>query len=374
VRITIVQGAFLPVPPLRGGAVEKVWFALAKEFVRRGHQVTHISRLCDGLPTQEEIEGVEHRRVAGFDTPSSLVALKLLDLVYSLRVLPVLPEADILVTNTFWLPMLVRTPRPGAIYVHVARYPKGQMGFYSHCARLQTVSSAVAEAIVAQAPAAAPRVSIVPYPIPESAVTAPTRNEQRQPHILYVGRIHPEKGIDLLIDAFQRLQTGCKEQWRLVLVGPWQTEFGGGGEGYRQALQGRAAAVADRIDWVGGVFDPLALQRYYQQSALFVYPSLAELGETFGLAPLEAMAAGCPVLVSGLKCFRDFIEDGRSGFVFDHRAADPVAVLAEKLKTLLAAPPLLARVGASGHAAAHERTLPRVADQYLADFASLLHP
>jgi hypothetical protein len=36
-RITIVQGAFLPVPPVLGGAVEKIWFALGKEFASRGH-------------------------------------------------------------------------------------------------------------------------------------------------------------------------------------------------------------------------------------------------------------------------------------------------------------------------------------------------
>ena len=71
-KITIVTGAFFPVPPILGGAVEKVWFALGQEFVRRGHQVTHISRSHPDLPEREEIAGVQHRRVArlrtaGFD-------------------------------------------------------------------------------------------------------------------------------------------------------------------------------------------------------------------------------------------------------------------------------------------------------------------
>jgi hypothetical protein len=47
-RITIVQGAFLPVPPLLGGAVEKMWFGLAPEFVRHGHEVVYISRRFAG--------------------------------------------------------------------------------------------------------------------------------------------------------------------------------------------------------------------------------------------------------------------------------------------------------------------------------------
>ena len=55
-RITILQGAFLPVPAIRGGAIEKAWQVLGEAFVKAGHDVTHISRLCDGLPEQESIE------------------------------------------------------------------------------------------------------------------------------------------------------------------------------------------------------------------------------------------------------------------------------------------------------------------------------
>ena len=72
-RVTIVQGPFLPVPPLSGGAVEKIWFALGKEFVRLGHTVTQISRHFPGLANVETIEGVRHIRVGSFNT-SAIVA------------------------------------------------------------------------------------------------------------------------------------------------------------------------------------------------------------------------------------------------------------------------------------------------------------
>ena len=93
-RITIVQGAFLPVPPLMGGAVEKVWFDLGKEFARCGHRVTHISRCYGEFSKHETIVGVRYIRIPGFDTPRSLIILKLLDLIYSWRVLRILPKAD----------------------------------------------------------------------------------------------------------------------------------------------------------------------------------------------------------------------------------------------------------------------------------------
>src|SRR4051812_43124446 len=162
-RITIVLGAFFPVPPVMGGAVEKFWFAVGQEFARRGHHVVQISRTFDKFPEREEIASVEHVRVGGFETPRSLWRLKLLDFFYSLGVGRVLPPADILVTNTFWLPVLVRSERYGKLYVHVARMPKGQMRFYRRAARLQALSSAVSEAIAAEAPALAARTRVIPY-------------------------------------------------------------------------------------------------------------------------------------------------------------------------------------------------------------------
>src|SRR6478672_4557420 len=130
-KITIVLGAFFPVPPILGGAVEKVWFALGQEFVRQGHEVVQISRTYSGLPEKEMIAGVHHLRVRGYAQPSSIIWLKSLDLLYSLRVLRALPPAEILVTNTFWLPILVRRRDRGLVYVHVQRGPKGQMRFYA---------------------------------------------------------------------------------------------------------------------------------------------------------------------------------------------------------------------------------------------------
>ena len=91
-KITIVLGAFFPVPPLMGGAVEKVWFALAQEFARLGHQVTQISRSHPDLPAAEEIERVLHLRIRGHSQPRSMVWLKWLDLLYSLRVRRILPH------------------------------------------------------------------------------------------------------------------------------------------------------------------------------------------------------------------------------------------------------------------------------------------
>jgi len=369
-KITIVLGAFLPVPPVMGGAVEKAWFALAQEFAREGHEVVQVSRAVPEFPREEIIAGVSHRRVRGFDTPASLIWLKALDLIYSLRVKLMLPPADIVVTNTFWLPLLLRNSKRGRIYVHVARYPKGQTRFYAKASRLQAPSRVVADAVSAEAPKLAGRVAVVPYPVPASTnKSEPSPVAARAKVILFVGRIHPEKGVDLLVDAFAGAPNAVFEEWKLVIIGPAQSKFGGGGEPYLDDLKRRARDAA--VVFRGPIFDSSALEEEYRSAQIFVYPSLAERGESFGLAPLEAMSQRCAALVSDLACFRDFISDNETGFVFNHRAAGPVEALRERLKRIISDSPLLASVAEAGYRKSANYSVASVADQFLKDFAAL---
>ena len=372
-KITIIQGAFLPVPPLMGGAVEKVWHALGGEFARRGHEVTHISRRWGDLPNGEVSDGVRHLRVAGFDTPRSVFRLKVLDLIYSWRVSRRLPAADILVTNTFWLPVLVKDPALGRLYVHVARFPKGQMRLYGGVARLQTVSGAIAQAISEEVPRLASKVRVIPYPLIDEweREDEAIRRERR---ILYAGRVHPEKGLDLLIRAMVSLPAGLMADWKLVIVGPAEIAAGGGGAQYLEELKRLAEPIAGSVEWVGSVFDLGELAAHYRRASLFVYPSLAERGETFGLAPLEAMSHGCAPLVSDLACFKDHIDNEVTGFVFDHRAPNPVTTLSDRIAALAGDEARLAAVGAAARRKAAEYCLPRIADRFLRDFESLRQP
>ena len=394
-KITIVLGAFLPVPPIMGGAVEKVWFALAQEFARRGHEVVLVSRALPELPRFETRAGVKHLRVCGFDTPHSLLWLKFLDLIYSIRAMSVLsasspigrirpvadrtdsscgePAADIIVTNTFWLPILLRNSKRGQIYVHVARYPKGQMRFYGKAARLQTPSHAVARAVVAEAPKLAQKIAVIPYPAPTSTTEGdPPPIVGRSKVILFVGRVHPEKGLHLLIDAFANKTRALLADWRLVIVGPAEKNYGGAGEPYLATLKRFAEQAQGRVIFRGPVFDPIALEREFRSARLFVYPSLAEKGESFGLAPLEAMAHRCPVVVSNLDCFNDFIREGETGFVFDHRVANAADALRKKIENAMVDETLLARVAEAGYRKSAQYSLSHVADQFLDDFNSLV--
>lgn len=366
--ITIVQGAFLPVPALLGGAIEKVWYALGKEFAARGHRVTHISRAHPDLPLRNTDDGVLHRRVPGYDAPSALWKMKLLDLSYSRRTRAALPDADILVTNTFWLPMIERRRSRGRPYVHVGRYPKGQLRFYPRCAILQTVSEPIRAAILREISDAS-RVRVLPYPL-APAYLIPFGEAERV--ILYTGRLHPEKGVHLLVEAFARWRGSAPQaNWKLRIIGPWKASQGGGGEAYRQTLAAKSGAFPGEVEIVEPIFDHARLVAEYRRASVFVYPSLAEFGETFGLAVLEAMAAGCAPIVSGLGCFSDFIRPDENGVVFEHRGVDPVRALTDALIGLTSQHERRERMRSAAWKTARNYSLDEIATRFLADFSML---
>lgn len=366
-RISIVQGAFLPVPPLQGGAIEKAFHALGCGFAARGHTVTHVSRCFPGLADDEWQNGVRYRRVPGYDAPLRLWRLKWLDLLYSRRACRLLPPADVLVTHTFWLPLLERRPSRGLPYVHVGRYPRGQLRFYPPRAILQTGSAAIQNAILAEVPARAQRIRVIPYPLTSDYLVDPAVSPSRT--VLYVGRIHPEKGLELLIEAFRQFHAGPGSGWKLRLVGPHETRQGGGGSAFRDRLVKAAAGLPVEIP--GPEFAVERLIAHYREAAVFVYPSLAERGETFGLAVLEAMAAGAPSVVSGLPCFQEYIEPGKNGLVFDERSPVAAAQLAHALGALAAEPRRRDALAEAAWHTARRYTLDRVVERYLADFAAL---
>jgi glycosyltransferase involved in cell wall biosynthesis len=117
--------------------------------------------------------------------------------------------------------------------------------------------------------------------------------------LLFLGRLHPKKGCDLLIEAFAQVND---ESYSLVLAGPDQV-------GWQASLQQRVADLnlQSRVVFTG------MLEGEMKQAALavadaFILPSHQE---NFGMAVVEALAVGLPVLISNrINIWREVDQDG----------------------------------------------------------------
>ncbi|MBL9215492.1 MAG: glycosyltransferase family 4 protein [Opitutaceae bacterium] len=379
-RISIVSGFFLPVPPISGGSTEKSWYNLAREFARQGHEVTIFSRRWPGFPDEEVADGVRHVRLPGADHRRRLWANLLLDFLWSWRVCLALPAADIVVVNAVTLPAWLGwlRPRAGRVVIMTGRMPKGQYRHYRRIARVLAASSHVRDRVVAENPALAAVTRVCGYPIDWSL---PNRDAPAAPAAEvtfgFVGRIHEEKGLMLLADALAIVgRTPDLPPWRLVLCGPVDVARGGSGAVFRGQLLHRLtqAMPVDRFSLLEPQFNERSLAGVYRRMQVFCYPSLAEQGETFGVAVAEAMAAGAVPVVSELACFTDFVRDGANGLVFAHRAPDAAARLAAALIRLLREPALRGRLTAAARETARAYDYPAYAGALLADFAQLTGP
>lgn len=72
----------------------------------------------------------------------------------------------------------------------------------------------------------------------------------------------------------------------------------------------------------------LTLKKYLEKSAAFIFPSL----EPFGIAPIEALAAGCPVIAYNKGGSRDFIKDGENGIMFSEQSTDSLVRAIKKFQ------------------------------------------
>jgi glycosyltransferase involved in cell wall biosynthesis len=386
-RISIVNGFFLPVPPISGGSTEKSWYNLGREFAARGHTVTMFSRRWRGFPHEETSEGVHHVRLRGADHQRQLWRNLVLDFVWSVRVFFALPTADIVVVNTVTLPMWLGWLKPGAgrVVIMTGRMPKGQYRRYHAIARVLAASSYVRDRVLAENPGLAPVTRVCGYPIDwklldQSTDKAPPSMPEVRPDEVtlgFVGRIHTEKGLMLLAEALKIVgQSRGLPPWRLLLCGPSDVARGGSGVIFRGHLlhQLSSAMHTSQFNLLDPQFNERTLSGVYRRINIFCYPSLAEQGETFGVAVAEAMAAGAVPVVSQLACFTDFVRDGQNGLVFDHRAPDAAARLATALVSLLGDPALRLRLATQARLDARPYDYAVYAEALLADFAQLTVP
>jgi glycosyltransferase involved in cell wall biosynthesis len=169
-----------------------------------------------------------------------------------------------------------------------------------------------------------------------------------RPRVIFTGRMHPQKNLPLLLEAWTEVVR--RSPANLILVGP-------GDE--RRNLEDLVGSlgIADRVQFTGGVSDP---SEYLRAADLFVLPSVAE-GMSNSL--LEAMATALPCIASRIAGNTDLIDDGRNGRLV--KRADAASWSAAILE-LLENPGAARALGAAARRRIDEEfALPIVVDRYV---------
>lgn len=150
---------------------------------------------------------------------------------------------------------------------------------------------------------------------------------QRFPHLrserllLFLSRIHPKKGVDLLIEAFAAVASS-DPSLHLVIAGPDQL-------GWQAALQQRAAelGIAERITWAGMLSGDLKWGAF-RCAELFCLPSHQE---NFGIVVAEALACGLPVAIAEPVNISAEVATASAGLVHVDNIAGTTAALRQWL-------------------------------------------
>lgn len=175
-------------------------------------------------------------------------------------------------------------------------------------------------------------VAVIPngIDVPEPICEIPVPGSRT---LLFLGRIHPIKGIEHLLRAWRTVQ-GAHSDWRLVIVGE-------GRPAYEQEMKALSRQLRlKRVEFYGPLYGA-AKARMYRAAELFVLPTHSE---NFGVVVAEALAHGCPVVVSKGAPWRE-VETEQCGWWVENRIETLAAVLHEALSR---SPEVLERMGRRG--------------------------
>ena len=222
------------------------------------------------------------------------------------------------------------------------------------------------------------RITVIPpgvdlshfYPIPVDEAKAFVGIPLEDRMVLFVGRIEPLKGLDVLIEAMGRY---CQErqndnaQLDLVIIGgePEVSPEVMTSEMARLQSMREKYGLKDMVTFIGKRAQD-TLPYYYSAAETVVVPSHYE---SFGMVALEAMACGTPVVASHVGGLAFLVQDGVTGYSVP--VGDPEALCC-RLKTLLGNPEMRSRMGQQAAQLARRYAWEVIAQQILDLYVSIL--
>lgn len=171
-----------------------------------------------------------------------------------------------------------------------------------------------------------------------------------RPYIAFAGRLSTQKGVDVLIEALGLLVTSGRDI-ELRLAGEGNTE--------QWRALAEAHGVVDRVHFEGWL-DGNEKLSFYRNAFVFCLPSQFE---AFGIAALEAMFCGVPVVATRVGGLEDLISDGVTGYLVPPNDAGAIA---SRVRTLLGNQALAARTKAAALSRAKQKcTAEAISERYV---------
>ena len=369
-KIGIVSQSYYP----RYGGVTEHVHNTAIELRRRGHQVTIItSHFRRGeAPSDPEVERIGYNLLIPFNGAFVDLAVGI-RLRSQLRGLLKRHDFDILHTHAPLVPTLpliavetAECPQVGTF--HTTSGPSRLIEAFLGplAARMRRLDARIAVSVTARDFAAQyfpGEYLVIPNGVDTerfhpSVEPFPEWQDPGRVNVLFVGRLDPRKGVQVLLDALPGVIARTHGRARLLVVGDSYLR--------RRFEASVAPAARAHVHFVGHV-PSRELPRWYATGDIFVSPALGH--ESFGIVLVEAMAAGRAVVASDIPGYRSVVQPEVNGVV---SPPGDVPALAAAIAALVEDPERRAALAQRGRARALEFAWPRITDRIEAVYRDVL--
>jgi len=150
------------------------------------------------------------------------------------------------------------------------------------------------------------KIRIVPNGV-DVARFSPSIAPKKENLLLFVGRIAPQKGLTILLEALKYLKTKV----RLLIIGSSSKHYLWYFDEVMELIKNINNVTIHKVEYLG-ILDIAEVVELYRQASLFVCPSI---DEPFGIVNLEALSCGTPVVASNAGGIPEFIQHGVHGLL-----------------------------------------------------------
>ena len=336
-RICHVAPELLPVPPDKGGAIERWIRDASRRLASRGHDVHVVSRDHGDGVSERHVDGVSHHFVripAAIDRGQAAVVFR--GAWYFMKAAAVVArlKPDIVHHHS----------RPSGVFCSHLRAPQARHVLSLHsmqygwpcvyagidrtvfdaafraCARVLSVSEFIRRHALESYPQLDGKLATLYNGVDGGLFHPDAANGRATDLIVYVGRVEERKGVQVLVDAFEQILT-VRPGARLRIVGP-HSYWAASPSAFYTELGERCRRVGG-IELRDATYVDDELAAVYRSATVGVVPSV--FPEALGLTSLEAQASGVPVVVSDAGGLPETVLEGESGLVVARSNAGALA-------------------------------------------------